>query len=41
MRGLETDHVITGLKTAWGMDIRQTDDQTDRHVDSMTDLASQ
>ena len=30
---------MTGLKNAWAMDIRQTNRQTDRHVDSMTDPA--
>ena len=47
MRGLETDHVISGpmrgLKNVWGSDIRQTyrqtEIQTDRHVNSMTDPA--
>ena len=44
MRGLETDHVISGpmrglKKTTWGMYITQTNRQTDRHVDSMTDTA--
>ena len=35
MRGLQTDHVISGPmigleeKNAWGMDIRQTNRQTD------------
>ena len=40
MRGLETDHVISGPmrgleKNLMGIDIRQTN----RHVDSMTDPA--
>ena len=47
MRGLETYHRISGpmrglTKNAWGMDIRQkkqTDKQTNRHVNSMTDPA--
>ena len=42
MRGLETDHVISGpmrgLKKCIGNG-HQTDRQTDRHVDSMTDPA--
>ena len=31
--------LITLKKNAWGMDIKQTDTQTHRHVDSLTDLA--